>query len=200
MNRIAIAFQRIKFHLGPADPRCILHIGDGDGGGNIRLFIDRMDKWDKVKAAKERSQLSLKSSKYDEMMINLPGVFVRSDGYHAACYKNFTAFSFQKENTTVPHKPKGNSFTRSTLQKKPTSPIGCLPSLCIFANKCRKKTKGSWENLGKNESNNAEMTIRETAAALNDSEMLVKIGNYMFGDGPDFVALEIKYHHSCQKS
>ena len=44
------------------------------------------------------------------------------------------------------------------------------------------------------------MTIRETAAALNDSEMLVKIGNYKFGDGPDFVALEIKYHHSCRKS
>ena len=137
MNRIAIAFQWIKFHLGPADPRCILHIGDGGGGGDIRLFIDRMDKWDKVKAAKERRQLSLKSSKYDEMMINIPDVFERSDGYHASCYKNFTAFSFQKENTTVPHKPKGNSFTRSRQGPQSVVFLHCV----FFATKAEKRLR-----------------------------------------------------------
>ena len=48
-------------------------------------------------------------------------------------------------------------------------------------------------------SQNAEVTIWNVAAALDNMELLVKIGNYKFGDDPDFVAKEIKYHHTCRK-
>ena len=57
------------------EKRCILHVGNGSTNGAIRLFIDNLDKWDKVKVTKERRELALKSSKYDELMINLPEVF-----------------------------------------------------------------------------------------------------------------------------
>ena len=59
--------------------------------------------------------------------------------------------------------------------------------------------KGKWENLGNSESKNAEITIRNAAATLNDEALLLMIGNYKFGNGPDFVAKEIKYHRSCQR-
>ena len=75
-------------------------------------------------------------------MINLPDVFERSDGYHAACYKNFTAFSFQAENTTVPHKPKGNSFTRSKLKKTKQRPQPVVFLHCVFfATKAEKRLR-----------------------------------------------------------
>lgn len=47
--------------------------------------------WQKVKsAAKARSSL-LKSSKYESICRNLPGLFSNEHGYHQLCYSNFTA-------------------------------------------------------------------------------------------------------------
>ena len=46
---------------------------------------------------------------------------------------------------------------------------------CIFAGKKRAKFKGKWYELGKAETFNAEMNIRNAAKGLNDQELLRKI-------------------------
>ena len=94
---------------------------------------------------------------------------------------------------------KKRSTTRSKVSAIPTTLTGCLPALCIFCGKTRKKVKGKWENLGNSESKNAEITIRNAAATLNDEALLLMIGNYKFGDGPNIVVKEFKYHHSCRR-
>ena len=35
---------------------------------------------------------------------------------------------------------------------------------------------------------------------LNDESIILKIGNYNFGEGPDFVAKEVHYHHECKRN
>ena len=52
--------------------------------------------------------------------------------------------------------------------------------------------------LGTNETYSAEARIREVAHQLDDNQLLSKLGDYMFGEGPGFVAFEVKYHHSCK--
>ena len=47
--------------------------------------------------------------------------------------------------------------------------------------------------------NQAEKRIREIAHKINDVKLLSFIGHYLYGNGPDFVALEAKYHHSCRR-
>ena len=53
--------------------------------------------------------------------------------------------------------------------------------------------------MGKAETFNAEINIRNAAKGLNDQELLRKIGTYDFGFGPDFPAMEVQYHHQCKK-
>ena len=44
------------------------------------------------------------------------------------------------------------------------------------------------------------MTIRNKAKMLNDDSMILKIGNYNFGDRPDFVAKEVHYRHESKRN
>ena len=53
--------------------------------------------------------------------------------------------------------------------------------------------------MGKAETFNAEINIRNAAKGLNDQELLRKIGTYDFGFGPDFPAMEVQYHHQWKK-
>ena len=44
-----------------------------------------------------------------------------------------------------------------------------------------------------------EIAIQNKAMALKDEKLFLKVGNYKFGDGPDFVAQEVQYHHRCKR-
>ena len=35
--------------------------------------------------------------------------------------------------------------------------------------------------------------------SINDEDLLLKLGNYKFGAGPDFAAMEVMYHHQCKR-
>ena len=52
----------------------------------------------------------------------------------------------------------------------------------------------TWKKIEKHET---EIAIRNKAKMLNDELMILEIGNYNFGEGPDFVAEEVHYHHEC---
>ena len=135
--------------------------------------------------ALKRKQL-LSKSKYDNVLIQLPSVFQRHHGYHKECYKNFTAVPKSSTENTTP------SRTSKPSRGAGASPV--LKPVCIFCNQARKKNKGSWEVLSSSEKDEAEINIRKAAADLEDDTLLDKIGRYNFRDGPDFCAMEVKYH------
>ena len=80
------------------------------------------------------------------------------------------------------------------------SATGVLHPICIFCNKGRKKIGGSWKEPGKNEKHETEIAIRNKPKMLNDESMILKVGNYNFGEGPDFVAKEVHYHRECKRN
>ena len=41
--------------------------------------------------------------------------------------------------------------------------------------------------------------IRDAATILDDESIQLKVGNYQFGEGPDFIALKVHYHHKCKR-
>ena len=57
-----------------------------------------------------------------------------------------------------------------------------------FVIKEGKKIEVHGKNLEKIEKHETKIAIRNKANMLNDESMIQKIGNYNFGDGPDFVA------------
>ena len=65
--------------------------------------------------------------------------------------------------------------------------------------KGRKKYKGNIIDIGKCETFDAEVTIRNAAKYLKDKTLLAKIGSYEFGNGPDFATMEAKYHYVCKR-
>ena len=84
--------------------------------------------------------------------------------------------------------------TRSNIRPSESN-TNILPATCIFCDKKRKKNKQKWEDLSKCE---AEANIRPAVKDLNDKNLL--FGDYEFGDGPDFTAMEVQYHHQpCRK-
>ena len=93
--------------------------------------------------------------------------------------------------------PTVDVHTRSRAASVDTSPTGVLPRICIF---CLHVKSRNGEELGSSETTQAEKKIRDTAIQQNDTKLLNLIGNYAFGEGQDFCALEAKYHHSCRRN
>ena len=71
------------------------------------------------------------------------------------------------------------------------------PLYVHFVIKEEKNLEVHGKNLEKLEKLETEIAIRNKTKMLNDEPMILKIGNYNFGEGPDFVAKELHYHHDC---
>ena len=135
-----------------------------------------------------------KEGKYQEVIDMMPENPTALCGYHTECYKNFTAVSKPA--------PVASSTATPTRQKNKiplrASSSGVIEHKCIFCNNARKKVKGSWKKIVKNESDLTETLIRNAMTDLEDSELMLKIGNYQYGEGADFVAMEVHYHECCK--
>ncbi|MCG7875152.1 MAG: hypothetical protein N0C90_02335 [Candidatus Thiodiazotropha endolucinida] len=151
----------------------------------------------KVQTASTARSTLLKSSKYDIICRNLPGSFENVHGYHQSCYSNFTAVpKIQEPGKTKSRRDSGDKLLRSDIEKQTAGPSGIFEAKCIFCN-CIRKYKGphqKMEQLGSSEAPDAESTIKDAARILDDQEMITKIGSV------DFVAKEVKYHHTCRKN
>ena len=177
-------------------PICILHTDkSGQSCGNIKLFMENFDKWLKVQECLRRHRGQQRSSKYLEIIASLVTSFEPHHGYHSNCYKNFTAIPEPQ----TQEEPQSARVTRVSKSAEKSSNTCVLPPECIFYGGKRRKFKGKWYELGKAETFNAEMNLRDTAKGLNDQELLRKIGTYDFGFSPDFAAMEAQYHHQCKK-
>ena len=80
-------------------------------------------------------------------------------------------------------------------QSPSTSSSGILPKVCIFCSTVYKSLgKGKRESLGNCEVPESGEGIKAAAFTLQDDIMTTKLV------GLDFIAKEVKYHHSCRRS
>ena len=177
---------------------CVLHIGEENSTGKIKLFKEHFSKWEKVQEAIcVRKETSKSKSKYDQLFNQLGRSFQNNHGYHSACYKNFTAVSKKGQKTPT---QSSSSVTKRSDVSSPKNPrcSNVLPEVCIFCDKKRKKVKGKWENLTKCAAFQSESKIRIAAVQLEDEALLLKIGNALNSEGSDFISKEVHYHHECK--
>ena len=172
---------------------CIIHLqGEAEEGEVKKVDEERWKKLEKVVSCRRNWQ---KQTRYDSLLETFPAEHKSHHGYHSKCYKNFTAIPKallnQSEQTETL-----NSQRRSSHGDCESSSTGVLPRICIFCGSDRKR-KG--EVLGGNETPDAEVKIRAAARQKKDEKLLTLIGDYLFGDGQDFVCLEAKYHHGCKR-
>ena len=63
----------------------------------------------------------------------------------------------------------------------------------------KKKIESRWLSLASCEKFDVQISIREAANKLEDENIKRKVGNYEYKEGPDFIALEMKYHHEWKR-
>ena len=156
---------------------------------------------DEVQQSLNARKKSQKKTRYEDILETLRHSFKCNYGYHTKCYKNFKAVSVSqsiKPSTSTVSTRSKVPLNRAT-QKNESSKSNILPNLCLFCAKGRKKYKGNIINIGKCETFDAEVTIRNAAKYLKDKTLLAKIGSYEFGNGPDFATMEAKYHYVCKR-
>ena len=166
-----------------ADSCCALHCSDGSLDGTIAPFVDHtLDKCRTVLSIRKAKNLKYKEVVLPENVNN------KKTGYHAECYRNFTALGRNAlpKNDTVESKPL-HKRSKSTLASGSSS-TGIMPKICIFCNKKDKKHNSNKQNLISQETGDFEKKIKKYATTLGDQALLSKLGS------ADFVAKEIRYH------
>ncbi len=73
------------------------------------------------------------------------------------------------------------------------STSGVVTPVCIFCHSVRKRHRNKFEYLGHCETPSASEAIKNAAKVLDDHVFLAQYGDI------DFIAKEVKYHHSCRK-
>ena len=122
----------------PPASKCILHLGEGDTIGDIKLFSQNDSIWQNMRLALQRRMILQKKTKYDHLLKSIPEYYSNSRGYHSNCLKNFTAvpcIAGPSESSKI------STLTRSQVEGPSTSSSGVLPPICIFCNQIRKKVK-----------------------------------------------------------
>ena len=178
---------------------CILHVGAGKPEEQVKTFDDRT--WQKVINVAEIRRQILGPSKYSDVVNSLPKALKSEEhGYHSTCYKSFTAVSasvtsasLTKSVTDDPGTKSTKTLLRSDVGHLITATSGVFEQKCLFCKSITKYRKRKREELGTCETIEAENSIRNAAKSLCDREMLAKIEHV------DFVAKEVRYHHSCRK-
>lgn len=172
---------------------CYLHVDKPFP--NVKIMNFDNQSWDRVKTVAEYRLSRTKSNKYKKVCENLPQAFDEFVGYHSDCYKQFTAVSKTVlDKYSAPQQEQSSCTLRSSIAhiSDKSSSSGVFRSECLFCGLVSKGKKR--EQLGNCESLEAAEKIKEAAEILNDKEMITKISNV------DFVAKEVKYHHSCRKN
>ena len=156
-----------------------------------------MDKDQQSLNARKKSQ---KKTKYEDVLETLGHSFKCNYGCHTRCYKNFTAVpvsqSTKPSTSTVSTRSKV-LLNRAAQKANPPSQI-FYQIFAYFVQKVVRNLKETID-IGKCETFDAEVTIRNAAKYLKDETLLSKIGSCEFGNGPDFATMETKYHHVCKR-
>ena len=169
---------------------CILHVEDADSGSVVKIDDNRWKKTTKTVAAHKKW---LKQTKYDELLITFPENHHPTLGYHSSCYKNFTAVPTILSSNSSSSKDSGHKQTWSESRSLRGLSSGVLVGKCTFSNCIKYNNPQVATSLDLS----AEIKIRMAARELHDEDLLLKIGSYVHGSGPDFTAMAVKYHKAC---
>ena len=173
---------------------CIIHIGEGQEEGDIKSLQESHKIWHDIKSAAAKKKAWQSSSKCTTVISNLPETCFSHHGYHVSCYRRFTAIPTSLQPVKA-ESPGISSAVRKSNSRELSTSSPCLPKLCLFCNKFRKKVGRQFESLGKCMTIDAEVAIRNAAELLKDDSLLLKVDT-----SGDFIAKEVMYHHSCRKS
>ena len=173
---------------------CILHVEDADSGSVVKK-IDG-NRWKKITETVDACKKWLKQTKYGKLLINFPESHHPAFGYHTSCYKNFTAVPKALCSNPSSTEELGCKQTRSESRSQRGSSSGVLVAKCIFCNCIKHNNFKVVTSLDPS----AEIKIRMAARELHDEDLLLKTGSYVHGSGPDFTALEMKYHKACYRT
>ena len=184
--------------------KCILHIREGECEGSIKSFLENRSLWEKVWASsqfqQQRKDEKKQETKSDKTSNSNPTLLIPSYGYHSACYKTSLEFLNQKvSQKLVPDLQKFQLDQKIHLQCYHLQ-LEYYLLYVYFVIKEGKKIGGSWTEPGKNEKHETEIAIPSKAKMLNDESMILKIRNYNFRVGPNFVAKEVHYYHECKRN
>ena len=179
----------------------MFHIDFHSGSyGNIKLFTENVYEWTEVQQNLNARKKGQKKPKHDILEI-LGQSFKCNYGYHRKCYKNFTAVSVSQ--VTKPWTSivctRLKVLSNRATQKNESSKSNILLSLCIICATGCQKYKGNIIDIGKCNTFDAEVTIRNASKYLKDETLLSKIGSYEFGNETSFAVMEAKYHHVCKR-
>ena len=136
-------------------------------------------------------------SKYLSVCYNLPESYGPHDGYHRACYSNFTAYSAarcidtcsKQIDTSKQQETRQTRRSRDTVSPMTTS--GVLIANCIFCQHHRTRIGKHFETSIKCATLSLEIKIKDAAKRLQDSNIL----KY---DSIDYIAKEVCYHEGCR--
>ena len=175
--------------ITPKEVKCILHIGP-KSDEKIKTFCE--DTIRRVLYITEQRRKYFPYSKYIKVCDSLPNVISKEHGYHRTCYKNFTAIPTITDEFENRNEPCDEPvLLRSSVDHPSVSSSGVFEPTCAI---CNKESKGrAKEKLGTCQAFTAETNIKKSAETLNDSTMIAKVGQV------DFVAKEVKYHHTCRR-
>ena len=173
---------------------CILHVEDADSGSVVKKIDD--NRWKKITETVAARKKWLKQTKYDELLINFPENHHPTFGYHTSCYKNFTAVPKALSSNSTSIEEFVHKQTRSVSRSQRGSSSGVLVAKCIFCNCIKHNNLKVVTSLDLS----AEIKIQMTAWELHDEDLLLKIGSYAHGSGPDFTVLDVKYHKTCYRT
>ena len=147
-------------------------------------------------ALQVRQSQSSASTRLDAICACVPAQYdtVRH-GAHRWCFKNFTNVSRLRARIPVLESEAVAGPSRSSCRSIPSGHQTVLfpQNQCIFCGKLRRYGKRGFETLSKCETESAELTIKEGAAAKQDHELQGKI------DDVDMQAKEARYHESCHR-
>ena len=134
-------------------------------------------------------------TKWNQVLNSLPSYFQRHHGYHSDGYRKFAAYSVRSlsNKTASTTQSITTRYTISSSSKPPSSDV--FPAKYIFCDKGRKKKKGKLypEKVyqKKRKKYEAEISKWNAATILDDENIELKVGNYEFGEGPGFIALDV---------
>ena len=176
--------------MATANIVCLIHRGDTSVNAIIKPFDKK--SWETILSAKQlRLSKFSEQSKYHSVCANLPDEFNTEMGYHLSCYRKFTAVSKTvRPEESIVESHDHPQVLRSKIQHPEATSSGIFKPVCIFCGCERKTVRHKVEFLGNCETREAQDAITNAAMLLQDNDMLAKISHI------DFVAKEVKYHHT----
>ena len=189
--------EHFLFIFPSGEVKLILHIRDSECEGIIKSLLEKGSLWENVCASAQfwlqRKEVKKQETRQNQIINSISTRLIPSYCYHIVI-------------TISKPKIKPKTITRSTkisTRAENTSPLlpfatGVLPPICIYCNRRRKNI--SWKDPVKNEKHETEIAIWNNAKIQNDESMILKIGNYIFGQALNFVAKEVHHYYECKKN